>query len=398
MQKGKLKKYEIVLLLLMGMLCFSSLGSKVAQNVLHLPLSLPELFFIPLFALLEKRFTPTRFDKNTFSALIFLLLFLILLSQVVGEYSIFAVLSSARGYLYLFLFLCIFKTNTKYNDDIIVLVCFGAIIGWFIDCNFGYQQMAAIIDETVQTNGNMLSVAIFIVYTMLLKKWKLFFAGLIMILYICLFAGIRRVILVATIAFAISVILQFLFSKLSIFKQIFLVGIVVVPIIFAIPVLDRAVEEINPKLHYRIFGKTENMMSGESSYSDDLRKEHINQFFNSPIDYLYPKGMVSNQYYTDQHAGIFMDFPLVALSHMFGLPFAIVIILYFSLNSYRCLLLYKRRKIIASGVYCAMGAIFIVLLFVEGSFLVHPFTTPMTGMCLGRILFYSKQLGIKKYR
>lgn len=388
-QVGKVYKYG--LLILMGMLCFSTLGTKIAQDYLHLPLSLPELFFIPLYIFLKKELKPIVLDKDTFFLLVILLVLLIIWSQVWGQFPIYSVLSTSRGYLYMFLFLCLFKSGrTDVNEEIIVVLCFGSIFGWFISSRMNFNAIV-FEEEALQDYGNMIAVALFMMYTILKKQWKLFFIGFVMILGICMFSGIRRVILVAALSFAIPVIMQVLSNKKSIFKQAILVGIVVLPLVAAIPIAKSAIEDISPILYYRIFEKSERSLHGESEISDDLRKENIKKFFNSPADFLMPKGMISNQTTIDKNVGIFMDFPLTALSHMFSLPIAIIIVLFFLSRSYKCYLLYKRRKIIAAGVYGAMGGIFFVLLFVEGSFLVFPFITPMTGMCLGRILYYSHQ-------
>lgn len=390
--RGRIKIiYEYILLLLMGALCFSTLTTVIAQNYLHLPMTLPELFFIPLFFLLRDRFGCLRLERNTFGGLLILLMLLVLWGLVLGQFGAPSILSAARGFLYLFLFYCIFKNRrSQYDEETIIIICLGSIIGWFVTSR---MNMQILIDtqETSQDYGNMLSVALFMIFTIMQKRWRLFLIGFIMILSICIFSGIRRVILVSFLAFLIPIMLQIIANKKSIIKQILLAGVVVVPIVIAIPFVKGTVEELSPILYYRIFEKTEQSVKGESNASDDFRKSMMNDFVSSSLDYIFPRGMISTHTTRDKGVGTFMDIPLTALSHMFSLPIAIIIVLYYLLCSLRCILLFKKKGEMSAGVYGAMGGIMFTLLFVEGSFLMFPFITPFTGLCLGRIVFYSHQ-------
>ena len=394
-----MKKYiDIILLVLMGMLSFSSLASYVSQNYLHISLSAPEVFFIPLFLLLKHKFEPIRFDKDTFAKLIILLVLLVLWSQVLGTYPLYSVLSSARGYLYLFLFYCIYKKNSSFDKVTLILICFGSIIGWFITSYFNFQLLISDTTQGHQDYGNMITVALFIIYTIMLKRWKLFAVGFVMILGICIFSGIRRVIFVVLLAMAAAVLIQVLVSKKSIIKQALFVGIIFIPIYFALPLLEQQIEELSPILHMRLFEKTEQLMEGDMSSGDDFRKTHIEAFFNNPLDNMIPKGMVSNQYLSDKGTGIFMDFPLFALAHMFGFIIALFIVAYYLIKGYKSFLLYKITKDENVGATAILSVIFFSLLFVEGSFLVYPFATPFTGMFLGRMVFYARQYDIRRRR
>lgn len=390
---------DSILLFFMGFLCFSAYSSRVSIQYLHLPLSLPELFFIPLFYLLKRYFKPIVFDGNKFIALFLLLIFLVLWSQVLGTFSLYSVLSSARGYLYLFLFYCVFKNDTQYDNSFFIPIFFGAIIGWFIVVLHNYRDLLLTGEPNAQ-GGNMLAIALFMMYCMLQKKWPLFFSGLVFILFINVATGTRRVILVTAIAFILPVLLQLWYNKKSIFRMAIVIALVIVPISLSYNIIKESVESTSPLLYQRVFARSEASLSGETVAGDDKRSNDIKNLFDSPLEYAYPKGMVTNQYLTDKGTGIFMDFPFLALCHIFGFPLACYIVFYFCLKSYKSLLYFRKTKNVDAGVFGAMGGILLVLLFVEGSFLVHPFTTPMTGMCLGRMAFYSKQyssLRRKKY-
>ena len=388
--------YEYVLLLLMGALCFSTLTTKLSQDYLHLPLTLPELFFIPLYLLLRDRFKNLKLEKNTFAVLLILLLFLVLWGLIWGQFGVTSILSAARGFLYLFFFYTIFKNKkTKYDEETIILICFGSIIGWFITSR---MNMRILIDtqDAAQDYGNMLSVALFMMFTIMQKRWRLFAIGFIMILAICIFSGIRRVILVTLLAFVIPVLLQILVNKKSIIRQLLLASIVIVPIVIAIPIVKGTVEDLSPVLYYRLFEKTEKTMAGESEVSDDFRKSMIKDFISSPSEYFIPRGMISTHTTRDKGVGTFMDVPITALSYMFSAPIALIIVLVFLFRSIKCVLFFKNRNDVSAGVYGAMGGILFVLLFVEGSFLMYPFITPFTGLCLGRFIYYSKQYDVMR--
>ena len=381
-------------MILMGICVFSTFTATLSADIFHFPLTLPEPLFILFLILLKKRIFPVSIDINLFVFLIIVLLFSICLSQIVSDYSLFAVLSSSRGYLYLFLFLCIFKRENKLSLDVLLYVSFGTLIGWTISCVMAFQKLLANPSEPIQTYGNMIAVAVFLSITILYKKWNLLIVGLVLLTLISFMSGIRRVILVILITGMLAILIYYVRYKVSSFKMLFYSALVAVPLILIIPYAGNYAEENAPILYYRLFTKTEELLKGESGESDQYRVNTFKTFQDELETYLLPQGMISNQYIEDPKTGVFMDFPFLALSHIFSLPIALLIVFYFIMQTYRSYMLYKITADPSPGVFAIVTLIMIILMFVEGSFLVHPFTTPFTGLCLGKVILYSRKYTI----
>lgn len=381
---------EKVLLVLMGLFAFSTFSSTVS-SFLHFPLTLPEPFFIIFLILLRKRFLPISIDGGLFIILTIILVFSVLLSQIVGTYSLYAVLSSARGYLYLFLFYTVFKKNNKLTVDDLLYISFGTLIGWSVACIISFQNILSNPNDNFQTYGNMITVALFIIIAILKRQWKLFAVGMTLLLVISFMSGIRRVIAVILMAFVLSLLFQYLKRRKSLLRLFVTSLLIAIPFFYIVPAIGNYAEENAPALYFRLFTKSERFFSGESDTSDDYRKESFIQFQEDLGNYMLPRGMVSNQYLTDEGTGIYMDFPLLALSYIFSFPIAFLLVVFFMIKTFQCYMYYKFTTDMPAGVFTIAIMIMFFLLFVEGSFLVHPYITPFTGLCLGRVCYYSRK-------
>lgn len=393
-----ISKRDKILFVLMGMFVFSTFTATLCGEILHLPLTLPEPFFIAFLILLKKQLLPVRMDKGLFGFLVIVLILSILISQIASDYSLFAVLSSARGYLYLFLFLAIYKRDNKPSNDALLYISFGTLIGWTIACVMAFRTLLANPSDPAQTYGNMIAVALFISIATLNKKWKLLVIGLVLLMLISFMSGIRRVILVILAAGVLSILIYYIRKKLPIFKVVIVAILVAFPLYLIIPYVGRYAEENVPILYYRLFTKTEESLRGESGESDEYRVNSFKKFREEWITYLLPQGMVSNQYIEDNKTGIYMDFPFLALSHIFSLPVALFLFIFFFVKAYKSYLLYRVTGDTSPGVFAIVAFIMLMLLFVEGSFLVHPFTTPFSGLCLGKAILYAREYDAKKWK
>lgn len=377
-----------ILLIFMGMCTFSSFSATLSFDFLHLPVNLPELSFMLFLFILRKQFLPIQFDKYLFVFLLLILVCSVLLSQVVSSYSLYAVLSSSRGYLYLFLFLCIYKRNNSLSLDALLYISFGSLIGWTIACVMAFQKILSNPTEPVQTYGNMIAIAVFIPIAILNKRWRIFLAGLSLLMMISFMSGIRRVILVILMVCFLAIVAYYIMRRISIIKTILISALVSLPLLFIIHPIGNYAEENLPILYYRLFTKTEMFLKGEYSESDDYRINSFRKFQDELTSYLLPQGMVSNQYIDDPKTGIYMDFPFLALSHIFSLPVALLFVFFFLVKTYKSFIIFRLTSDPSPGVFAIVTVVMIIMLFVEGSFLVHPFTTPFTGLCLGKVIYY----------
>lgn len=186
----------------------------------------------------------------------------------------------------------------------------------------------------------------------------------------------------------LAALVYYIKRNLSIARVVIISALVALPFYFLIPFIGKYAEENVPILYYRLFTKTEESLRGESGESDEYRVNSFKKFKEEWTSYLLPQGMVSNQYIEDNKTGIYMDFPFLALSHIFSLPIAILIVLFFMIQTFKSYMLFRITSDPSPGVYAIVSFVMVVLLFVEGSFLVHPFTTPFSGFCLGKVIYY----------
>lgn len=378
------------LLILMGFVVFSTFSGSIS-SFFGFPITMPEPFFLVFLLLLKDRFLPVSIDKDLFFILVIVLFFSVIISQFASSYSLYAVLSSARGYLYLFLFYAIYKKKNKLAIDDLLYISFGTLIGWSAACVMTFQNILSNPNENYQTYGNMITVALFISISILERRWKLFTIGMAFLVIICFMSGIRRVIAVILLAMVLALLFQYLKSRRSFFRLIITVALIVVPFFIIVPKIGHYAEDNVPALYYRLFTKSERFLSGDTDVSDEYRKESIRTFKEEIGSYMLPQGMVSNQYLTDEGTGIYMDFPLLALSHIFSFPVTVLIVFLFMIKTFKCYLFYRKTSDIAAGVYSIVTIVMFLLLFVEGSFLVHPYTTPFTGLCLGKVSYYGRK-------
>jgi hypothetical protein len=113
-------------------------------------------------------------------------------------------------------------------------------------------------------------------------------------------------------------------------------------------------------------------------------------FWDNWINRLYseilPSGFISKRTFDDVGAGDFMDFPLSELTRTFGL---ILILPFFILYGFKILnhLIEYYRGGTEKDIIIGFGVSFVLLVFIEGSFLNFAFVTPMTGIVLAKLLY-----------
>lgn len=390
MRKYRRLKHKIqidnVILFLCGFFVFSPISSYITINVLHFPLALPELLFLPFYFKIRDIFN-LKVNLKIFISGIFILTILICIALLVGLFPVYSILSTARGYFYIILIFSIFKNKSIANIDYLFFIVFGATVGWMI---LGLKSLNLImsnifLDGSLATYGNMIALALFISIAIIYKKKISILIALGISIIISLSVGLRRQIMVTFVAFILSFLSQI---KLS-FKRILNIGFILLAfsilLINIYPIAKNFIEETSPTLYVRIFTKSEQLVTGDISTSDQTRINSFYKFIDNLENYFLPQGLVSKRTMTDKGTGIFMDSPYIELFHTFGIIFSIPIILYFFLCLNFHFKNYYRNKINESAICIVMGGVIIVLMFIEGSFLNFVYTTPLTGFVLARL-------------
>ncbi len=377
---------DAIVLLLCGILVFSPLSSFVTMGILHFPLALPELLFIPFFFYLRKIFD-FSIDFRKLVLFLMIIFTLIAISLIVGKFRISSVLSTSRGYIYMAVVFSGFH-NKKISDiHPILMIAFGSMIGWLIMSLLSFRTLVSSLvnEESRVAYGNMIALCIAVSIAIIYSKKKFLPYILLVGLAISLTSGLRRQIAIFLLSFFLS---KFISMKLSLMKTIRSLCIIAFLIAILSPFYEdikSSINDISPFLYYRIFEKSERLVSGELTEGDVERMDNFNYFIDNLGTYIIPQGFVSKRTLADEGTGIYMDSPYIELFYTFSIPGCLIFILIFIKSLHFHLKNYYLNNIRESGICIVSGIIIVILLLIEGSFLNFVFVAPFTGYILSRI-------------
>ena len=379
------------LLFLSGFLIFSPILSKIFIDIIGLPLTIPEILFLPFIGIYNK-YLGIKLSSKFLGSLFFLYILLVI-AIIYGYFPFYSVLSTFRGYLYIILAFWAFKDRQLFGGiDAVFAIVLGSSFGWLVmSLNFFSAIVFGSAEGSFAVYGNMISLAMVIVISVLYYKRLFNSIVLIMNLVLSFTTGLRRQILVTLVSYLISL---FLLGKRSIKGLI----IILLTLGFGFPLILRGFENISsfiltisPKLFSRIITKTTMFIDGEQSTSDSSRLVNLKDVIENIHEYILPRGFVSKRTMADADLGAFMDAPFKELLHTFGLILLIPMLLIFLYRIRFHIINFRKYNVRESGVMIVMSLIFLILTFVEGSFLNFTYSVPVTGFVLGRI-FTTKNL------
>lgn len=378
-----------LLFFLLGFVVFSPLSTTILIDWFHFPLSLPELLFIPFAYLLKNKIRSLQIYFSDVVSTALILLCLILIGAVYGEFSLYEMLSSARAWFYLLLTYKAFKRPNCIESRDLLWMSLGGLLSWMIisRLNFNKVLISFATDQgEMCTYGIILFVPIFVSLALSQKKYGFLFLGLTTILSTCIFSGIRRLTVIVVSSLLFSFLLSVLKNKGSLVKISFIVAIILFIGSLTLPIIMTQVENSSPVMYYRIFGRTQAFLeSGDSESEGDVtRMKNINKFFCNVDDYIIPRGMVSFHTTNNSTVGLFNDLPILQLSWLFGFLVCMLIIIYFLRsvigNYYRFIKNKDDTSFCMVVCLLSMG----ILLFLDGTFIEYAEFTPITGMILGK--------------
>lgn len=374
-------------------LILSPFSSYVFQQVLNLPITFPELIYFPILFFFYKRKVIRFKGKIKFAVLFSIWLLLILFGLIYGRWSLMAILSTARGFFWLFFFFSIGKA-TRLDEsmiDALLYVSIGSMTGWCI-CSYNmYQEILLGINEIGANYGNMVALAIGFPIIILFKKnnWWLFIV-LLLNIFLILTTGLRRQISITVLSLVLSYLLIIL--RNFDFKKVGILAALIVTIVISYPIIDEKLGEANPLIHHRIIVKTEMLMSGEESNADQTRENEVFKIFEDFDEVLIPHGFVSLKTTKDKGTGVFIDIPTYMLSFIFSIwIFCLYLILYVA-KTYNHLLFYIRTKKEECGFVFVVAACMLFLLFVDGTMFTYSYSSALTGLMIGLLFRTPKYL------
>ena len=383
-----------IILVAMGLVVFSPYSSKLALDRLHLSMSMPELLALPFCVYFIRDIRRIKFNKKAFRWQFVMMILLVLFGMMYGKFPLVSILGSARAYFWLFVFYCIFSSNTNpfsFND--LMYISLGCILGWTITSLYGIQSIILQLISGKVTYGVLLAIPIFLSTSYIKKKYLLMAIGIIAIMIICVTSGTRRVIVV-TLLSVFFVAFFYLRNKPLKFAKVGLsVAAISVALMFFIPYAKKYSQEVSYRWYYRVFVRSETYLEGNIDNSDAGRANDISTLLEESWTYILPpRGFVSRQTGSDKGAGDFNDLPLKELFWTFTLPGTIAIIGHFFSRYMSIYRRYRKYNDEESYVIVNYMTIMFALLFIEGTFLAYPYATPITGVCLGLVDRKNKRL------
>ena len=387
-----------MLFTMLGLVVFSPVSSILSMSFLHLPLALPELFFLPFCFLLRRKFCSVKIKVRVISNAAFLFTVLLLCAIFSATFSLFAILSNARAWIYLLLFFCLFRYDNDITLEDFKYLAVGSLIGWTGACLFNINNFILVGDYHINvTYGLMLSLPLFYSIVIYKKEKSLLTLGLILTMIIIIFCGTRRVILIATISIFTSILIIGIIKKKSILLYTLITCFAIILINTAMPVIENVVQEISPHLHFRLFTRTKTLINeGVEASQDDVRFSILSSTYEEMEKSCLPNGFISMQTDSDKSIGHYNDYPLTMLMWIFSWPIAFLILLYImkitAKNIKAALKTGELPPFISSICLLTM----LLLLFLDGSFITYAYATPITGALLGLSIKTANNVNYKK--
>lgn len=390
-----LKNFKIVkqniLFVLLGFIVFSSFTSTLCIDILHLPMLLPEILFIPFIFLLKDKFSSLQLDKRLFQKMLMLLTILVFWGIVYGEYEIGGILSVSRSFLYMIIAICYFNKGNNITNDDIQWFTLGSLLGWLYDSRLNFAKLLVDFDMANITYGLLLAFPLFFSIVILKKRFLLVALGLAVSLGVFVFAGLRRIIAVFLISLVVIFVIEFLGSIKRLFAALFVFLSLVLAFVAFYDQIESFVFEASPQLHTRMFVRTEQTLSGDVGSSDNVRMNNYKHLEEQGLLVMLPKGMYTN-HTSENGAGIYNDMPFAALTWVLGLPLAMVLVVSLMIKTKRVYNYYKKSGYADVLPYVVSMIVMFAMLYLDGSFISYVYCAPITGMCIGKILYYSKYL------
>lgn len=396
-QSKEIFSWDHLWFILMGCIVFSNLSSIITMQIMHFPFSFNEMLLAPFVLLLWNKFKLFTLGGKL-PLIIIVVVTLILIALAWGYFPLYPIISNARAWFYLFIGYFAFKNRNEITSDDLLFTSLGMLIGWalsalynifFVMSNLTTMELN---EKSVEATGVMMCIPIYfaMAFTKKSKLWLLL--GLALILFICLFGGQRRIMVVS----AVSVLVAFIFSlrrnKSAITRYVIIGGVVVTVFIALLPLAEAYIMDLSPMLHHRIFVRTEVLFTGGMEETgDDIRSNNIKLFFENILEYSVPRGFVSLRTDIDKGTGIFNDLPFLMLSWIYSWPLVLYFISTFLIKMRANYKLYVAHGQDESIIAATCLVVMFVLLFLEGTYLTYAESAVFTGAMLGLSSRFAKR-------
>ena len=385
--------------LLIGIL-MGPFSSYLFMDVLHFPLVIPELVFIPFFCFFYKKLGISFDSKVSLVGVITLWLSFLIIALLWDTWDMVAIVSTARSFLILGLFYAVGK-HIHFNDALarVILVCsIGSIIGWVIKSYFNLQTLAFLdAHEESVVYGNMIAI-VYAFAILILMRSDYITVTLVFVInvFLSFTSALRRQISVSILSLLLSIGMITLKNKKI--NYLILIGIISIPVFIALPQVEDYVADLSPNMHYRIFDRSQNLLEGEMGNSEQGRIAHQFIIFEDFADLIIPHGYVSQHTSKDAGTGKFNDVPIYMLAYSFGVITLFVYLFYYIVRLRVMLVRFIKHGNSYYGVIFVAATVILFLHFIDSQMFTVSYTAPFTGLTLGLMFRRTLLNGINKYK
>ena len=382
----ELKKYhKTVYIFLLGFFLFGPFASNLFHDILHFPIVIPEILYVPILYKYYSKLGITFRKKPKFGKIIYLWILFLVIAIVWGTYDVIAICSTARSFLWVGMFYIIGKCVMINRTFLMFLLItsIGSLAGWGISALLNFKIMLLNPEESV-VYGNMIAIAY--AFSLLLLYYKNYVV-LVFLFFINVFlsftTALRRQIAVTIGSIALSISL--LTIKYRKFNYLILIALLSIPIYISMPKIEDYVKDANPYLHHRIFERSEQALKNDLKSSDQGRINHQYYIFTEVHSLIIPHGYIS-QNTTRDKTGIYNDIPTLMLAHTFGIIFFYIYAICYLKGLLRTLSRFLKFDNEYYGVLFVVGTIVLFLHLIEASMFIYTYTCPMPGLTIGLLL------------
>lgn len=344
----------------------------------------PELIFFPLLYFWQDEFTFTKEWKNRFTLFILIWIFFFLCALLNDRFSVGAILTTGRAYLYMGIFAVwtyAVKMDKKLYDKI-YLLSLGSLLGWTLVISLRHAGILPVVNKGVNY-GNMVAIPLCISLVFALKATKKSIGiALLLNIFLSFTTALRRQIAVSAISFLLSYF--FVIKQKGSYKLHGPVIVILTALFLAFPYIEESVKQYDTYTYQRIFERTRNAGNGKD-HGDQVRIDNYIYVYENFGDLQVPHGYVSKRTFEDGELGRFVDCPLYELLYTFGSLVVALAMLFFLFRLALHVLYYYRLGLPHALIWLTSGVACFFLVFVESTFLAYTYTTPMTGIIIGAL-------------
>lgn len=344
----------------------------------------PELIYFPLLYYWQDDFSFSKKWRNRITMFTLFWLFILLCAVFNQRFSMGAILTTGRAYLYMGIF-GIWAYAVKFDKNIykkLYLISTGSLSGWILVIICRHIGLLPVVNKGINY-GNMVAIPmcisiIFALYPIL----KNLLMVCIMNAYLSFTTALRRQILVTALSLLLSYLL--IIKQKGMSKVHLPVFIVLTSLFLSLPYIEEAVKHYDNYTYERIFKRTRNAGSGDD-HGDEMRVNNFVFLYDNLGDLQIPHGYVSKRTSEDITLGRFVDCPMYELFYTFGGMTVMLALTFYIFRLTLHTLIYLRTKNPYAIVWITCGTLCFFLLFVESTFLAYTYTSPMTGIVIGML-------------